>query len=83
MKVTEQLIDKVNGALESIRPFLQADGGDIELIHISEEMKVMVKLVGTCGTCSMSTMTMKAGVEESIKRLAPEIISVEAVSTEF
>ena len=67
-------------ALDQIRPFLEADGGDISLAEITPNMVVKVNLHGACSSCSMSPMTMKAGVEEAIKRIAPEIRSVEATS---
>ncbi len=78
-----QLIDKVSDALESIRPFLISDGGDIELIEITEANVVRVRLLGACGSCNMSAMTMRAGVEETIKRMAPEITAVEAIGIEI
>lgn len=77
---TEELHKKVNDALQTIRPFLEADGGNIELMEITGEKIARVKLLGACKACSMSHMTMKAGVEEAIKRAVPEIKSVEAVN---
>ncbi|MFY0645088.1 MAG: NifU family protein [Bacteroidia bacterium] len=71
--------DKVNQALESIRPFLKADGGDVELVTI-EDGVVKLKLLGACQSCDISHITMKAGVEESIKRALPEIKEVVAVN---
>ena len=71
--------EKVNQALDSIRPFLQADGGDVELVDILDGV-VRIKLVGACSTCDISHITMKAGVEESIKRALPEIKEVHAVN---
>lgn len=76
MTSTEQ---KVNEALDSIRPFLKADGGDVELVTI-EEGVVKIKLLGACKTCDISHITMKAGVEESIKKALPEIREVVAVN---
>lgn len=75
----EQLKQRVKAALTELRPFLEADGGDITLDHISEKGVVRVRLHGACSNCSMSAMTMKAGVEEAIKRVAPEVVKVEAV----
>jgi Fe-S cluster biogenesis protein NfuA len=75
----EQLAQRVNMALTELRPFLEADGGDITLDDISEKGVVRVRLHGACSNCSMSAMTMKAGVEEAIKRAAPEVVKVEAV----
>lgn len=74
------LKEKVEGALKSIRPFLEADQGDITLVEITEDNVVKVELHGSCSTCEMSMMTLKAGVEESIKRAAPEITKVEAIN---
>ena len=71
--------DKVNLALESIRPFLKADGGDVELIEVKDGI-VKIKLLGACRTCDISHITMKVGVEESIKKASPEIIEVIAVN---
>ncbi len=67
-------------ALDDLRPYLEADGGDISLEEITPEGIARVKLHGACCGCAMSPMTMKAGVEEAIKRVAPEIRSVEAVN---
>ncbi len=74
------LISKVEMALDSIRPYLEADGGDVRILEISKENVVKLELLGACGSCPMSTMTMKAGVEEAIKRAIPEVKSVIAVN---
>lgn len=71
---------KIEEALNSIRPYLEADGGNVELLEITKDNVVMVELHGACKTCSMSAMTMKAGIEETIKRAVPEITRVEAVN---
>lgn len=76
----QDLINKVNEALEIMRPFLQQDGGDVELVDIDPELNVSLKLLGNCQACSMSPMTMKAGIEEAIKKVAPEIKSVIAIN---
>ena len=79
MEITqEQIVTKVLDALESIRPFLNKDGGDIELVDIKDH-KVYVKLQGNCNGCPMSFSTMKLGVENSIKQFAPEITEVISV----
>ncbi|TVR37699.1 MAG: NifU family protein [Cryomorphaceae bacterium] len=78
MSLTEE---KVLRALAQIRPFLEKDGGDISLVEITPEMVVRVKLHGACETCTMSNMTLRAGVEENIRNLAPEVVRVEAVET--
>jgi Fe-S cluster biogenesis protein NfuA len=74
------LAQKVNEALETIRPFLQQDGGDVELVEIDAELNVKLKLLGNCQSCSMSAMTMKAGIEEAVRRAVPEVNSVAAIN---
>lgn len=71
--------EKIEIALQSIRPFLQKDGGDVEFVELTDDQIVRVRLVGACETCSMSEMTLKAGIEESIKNAIPEIMRVEAI----
>ncbi|MBL7940057.1 MAG: NifU family protein [Flavobacteriales bacterium] len=71
---------RVREALTDIRPFLEADGGDITLDEVTPDGVARVRLHGACSSCSMSPMTMKAGVEEAIKRVAPSIVRVEAVN---
>ena len=79
--MNRNLFDRVEAALKTIRPYLEADGGDVELIEITPENGVILELKGACKTCSMSQMTMKAGVEETIMRAVPEITSVNALKT--
>lgn len=74
-----QLQDKVMKALDSIRPGLQADGGDLEFVRVDSDNVVYIKLVGACGGCPMSTITLKQGIERIVKMQVPEITSVEAV----
>ena len=71
--------EKVKGVLLELRPFLEADGGDIEFVEITEDGILKVKLLGACSDCSMSLMTLKSGVEEAVKKIVPEIHSVVAV----
>ena len=71
----EEITTRVLEALESIRPFLVNDGGDIELIEVKGN-KVFVKLIGNCNGCPMSFSTMKLGVENSVKQFVPEITEV-------
>ncbi len=75
----KKIISKVEAAIADIRPFLEADGGDIRLIDVSDDLVVKVELLGACKNCSMSKMTLKAGVEESIRKSLPELKAVEAV----
>ena len=73
------LKEKVESALNKVRPSLQADGGDVQLVDVNEEGLVKVKLMGACGGCPMSQMTLKAGIEERVREQVPEVTSVEAV----
>lgn len=73
---SEELILNVEKALDEIRPFLQSDGGDINLLSIDEGKFVKVQLVGSCTSCSVNQMTLKSGVEMTIKKYAPQIESV-------
>ncbi len=74
------LFEKVNSSLNSIRPYLEADGGDITLVEVTDDLTARVELHGACSNCSMSIMTMKAGVEGAIKSAVPEIRAVEAIN---
>jgi Fe-S cluster biogenesis protein NfuA len=71
--------ERVQKALDEVRPYLQADGGDVELVNLTDDGIVEVKLVGACGHCPMSTMTLRAGVERAILRSVPEVKRVEAL----
>jgi Fe-S cluster biogenesis protein NfuA len=70
---------RINEALDSIRPYLHADGGDVELLELGSDLSVVLRLSGACGTCAMSDMTMKAGIEETLRRSIPELGSISAV----
>lgn len=76
--MNQETRDKIETALDSIRPYLKADGGNVEVVELHEGT-LKVELKGACRTCSMSMMTMKAGIEETIKRAVPEIREVVAV----
>ncbi|NJL14712.1 MAG: NifU family protein [Microscillaceae bacterium] len=71
---------RIEKALDNIRPYLAADGGNVRVLEISPEGVLKIELLGSCGTCPMSAMTLKAGIEESVIKAVPEIIKVEAVS---
>ena len=73
---TEELTTTVLKALDEIRPFLNSDGGDITLISIEDDKHVKVRLEGACTSCSVNQMTLKAGVETTIKKFAPQIETV-------
>ena len=74
------IYEKVEKALQTIRPYLKADGGDVELVQVTEEGIVEVKLTGACSDCPMSQMTLRAGVERALIREVPGIRRVEAVN---
>ncbi|MEQ8323468.1 MAG: NifU family protein [Vicingaceae bacterium] len=73
-----ELTRKVEGAIQQLRPFFIKDNGDIRLVGIEENMVVRVKLLGACKTCSINGLTLKAGIEDAVKKVAPEIVSVVA-----
>jgi Fe-S cluster biogenesis protein NfuA len=78
--MNQELFNRVEAALNTIRPYLERDGGDVELVDVTEDFAVLLELKGACSTCSMSQMTMKAGIEETILRAVPEIKSVQAIN---
>ncbi len=78
MKEGNEMREKVETALKEIRPHLQADGGDVELVDVENGI-VKVRLTGACAGCPMSQMTLKQGIESYIKKAIPEIVSVEEV----
>lgn len=82
MTTTEraELIASVDTALEEIRPHLAADGGNVEVVDVTDENIVKVKWLGNCQNCSMSFMTMKAGLEQTIKGKLPQIAGIEAIN---
>jgi Fe-S cluster biogenesis protein NfuA len=74
------LAEKVEIALNSIRPYLEADGGNVKVLEVTADGVARLEMLGSCGSCPMSPMTLKAGVEETIKREVPEITRVEAIN---
>lgn len=74
------LLQRVEAALDTIRPYLEADGGNVSVEEITPEMVVRLRLLGSCGSCPMSIMTLKAGIEQAIKRSVPEIEAIEAIN---
>ena len=76
----EILLERIEKALNQIRPYLEADGGNVKILELTEEMVLKLELLGACGSCSMSVMTMRAGIEQAVKREVPEIKSVIAVN---
>jgi Fe-S cluster biogenesis protein NfuA len=79
MRTKEELIQIINDSIEQLRPFLNADGGDMEFVDVTDDGIVHVKLLGACSSCSMSMMTLKAGLEEAVKKVAPEIKGILSV----
>ena len=82
METTDRqyLEQRIREALSDLRPFLEADGGDITLEEVTPEGVARVRLHGACRTCTMSAMTLKAGVEDAIRRVAPAVQRVEAIA---
>jgi len=80
MSIDKKAIEeKVLSSMEQLRPFLHADGGDLELVEVTDDAVVVVRLLGACSDCSMSMMTLKAGLEEAVKKVAPEVTEVRAL----
>lgn len=74
-----ELESKVKNVLEQIRPYLQADGGDVEFVNMTDDNQVNIRLLGMCGNCPHSQMTLKNGIEAAVIRAIPEVKSVESV----
>jgi|TARA_B110000858_G_scaffold49072_1_gene56550 Fe-S cluster biogenesis protein NfuA len=73
---SKRILNKIEGALDEIRPYLQTDGGDISLVEVSDDYIVKVKLSGACETCHVSMMTLKNGVEVAVKNAVPKVKKV-------
>ncbi len=80
MEDKEKLNQKVQNVIDQVRPYLQADGGDINFIEVTDDNVVNVELTGACGACPFSTMTLKNGVEATLKKVIPEIKEVVAIN---
>jgi Fe-S cluster biogenesis protein NfuA len=80
MDTRDNLIAEVEAALDTIRPYLITDGGNVSIVEITDANIVKLKLLGSCGSCPMSIMTLKAGIEQAIKKAVPSIEGVEAVN---
>ncbi len=77
---SDEIIDRIEASLNGIRPYLEADGGNVRILEITKDQVLKLEFMGNCGNCPMSTMTFKAGVEEAVKRAVPEIKSIEVVN---
>ena len=75
----EVFTHKIEEVLNTVRPYLQADRGDVEVVEVSSERDVLLKLTGNCSSCSMSEMTMTAGIEESLRRAIPDLGKIQAL----
>jgi Fe-S cluster biogenesis protein NfuA len=73
IKSSKQVFDQVNKAIESIRPYLQMDGGDVELVEVTGDLVVKVRLTGACDGCPFSVQTLSAGIEQAIRKEVPEL----------
>lgn len=76
----ESLLQSIEAALDSIRPYLEADGGNVKILEITSDQVVKLEFLGACGNCPMSTMTFKAGIEEAVRKSVPEIKGIEVVN---
>ncbi len=74
------ILERIEASLDTIRPYLKNDGGDVKVVDLSEDMILKLEFLGACSSCSMSTMTFKAGIEEAIKRDVPEVNQVIALN---
>jgi Fe-S cluster biogenesis protein NfuA len=77
--MNDVMLDRIEEALDSVRPYLNKDGGDVRVVEIKGEV-LMIEFQGNCQSCTMSNMTLKAGIEESIRKAVPEIREVKAVN---
>ena len=73
------LFERINKALDEVRPFLQKDGGDVTFVKVTADFAAVVKLEGACRSCEVNQMTLKNGIEEAIKKHAPEIKSIKSI----
>ncbi len=80
VKMELSLEERVEEALNIIRPFLHKDGGDIEVVNITKKNELILQFTGTCESCKINMITMKTGIEETIRKEIPEITSVEAIN---
>lgn len=76
----QHFLEKIEIALQTVRPHLHVDGGDVEVVELTDDMHVKIRWTGMCESCSMSAMTLRAGIQAAIKGQIPEIVGVEAVN---
>ena len=80
MKTKEHIMSRIEMSLDTMRPYLEKDGGDVEVVELTKDFVLKVKLLGACSNCPQSYMTMKAGIEDAVKKSVPEVNSVEAIN---
>lgn len=80
MRTKEEILLRIEMSLDTMRPYLRNDGGDVEIVELTDAMELKLRLLGNCGTCPQSIFTMKAGIEEAVLKSVPEVVSVEAVN---
>ncbi len=80
MNDKQQLLERIEDALSTVRPHLILDGGDVEVVELTDDLHVKIRWKGMCESCSMSAMTLRAGIQEAIRGKIPEIVGVEAVN---
>ncbi len=78
-EVSKEILEKINKGIAAVRPYLEADGGDVTLVEITSDNVVKVRLLGACDGCPFSMMTLKAGIEQAIRKEWPELKTLEAV----
>lgn len=79
-EIKEDLLLRIEDALSTVRPHLIVDGGNVEVVDVTDDMHVTIRWMGMCESCSMSAMTLRAGIAEAIKSKIPEITGVEAIN---
>ena len=72
------LREKIEFALDTIRPYLEADGGNVRIVELTDDLVLKIEMMGNCGSCPMSTMTLKQGIEQLLKHYVPEVTEVRA-----
>lgn len=80
MRTKEEILQRIEMSLDTMRPYLRKDGGDVEVVELTEKMELRLKLLGTCESCPQSIFTMKAGIEEAVLKSVPEVVSVVAIN---
>jgi Fe-S cluster biogenesis protein NfuA len=83
MKTIEQILNRIEMSLDTMRPYLKNDGGNVEVVELTDDFTLKVRLTGTCSNCPQSYMTMKAGIEDAVKRSVPEVKEVIAVNVKI